>query len=814
MNRTIRKQVILIIAITSIAMNVLGAAGKYSIKGKVVDAETKQPVEFASVVLLSLPDSTIKGSALTDPQGNYSFANIAEGTFIVKAQLVGYKPNLSGRFTSAPNANVADIAIKPSAVIKEVTVVGKKPYIEKKADRTVLNIESSATASAESAYEVLKKAPNINIDKDDNININGKQGVTVMINDRPTHLSGTDLANYLKSVQGGEIEKVEIINNPPARYEAAGNTGIINIRTKRSFKPGLNGSVNGGMTYNGKVGASGGINLNVRNGKTNVYANYNPGSYAGKSSNKMNRRIGSDDKLLVLDQKTNGSWRYNSNSFKAGVDYDINKKNTIGVMVSGYGNSNTRNMKGTTYFIGNKTLPDSSLFSSNPTDGTFRNMSYNLNYKSVLDTNGRELNVDVDYAHFNNDSDANNDAFYYNASGTQSRTPKLLKSEAPSEITIKSAKVDYVHPLGKIFRLETGAKASTVKTDNNLKYYTSNSSGWSFDPTRSNHFIYDEDVAAGYVSLSFDKNSTSVKGGLRVEHTWSKGNSITTNKVVKRSYTDLFPTFFIQQKLDEKSSIGFSYNRRIDRPEYEQLNPFLFYVDEYTYREGNPFLDPQYTHNLSANYSWNNMIFTEVTYSYTTDVMAETLQQNDATKVIKQVPMNLSSLSSLTFNGSINLNPTKWWRSNSNISVYNNSYKRTDDNQSQTNSKLTAYASSTNSFMLPKSFTLELMGWYQTPGVFGMFQMKDMYSVNLGVQKSFLAGKARVKVSFDDIFNSMKNRVTSKYDNVNFRALNSWSSQKVGISFSYRFGKDDLKPSRQRRSGLDDESRRIGGGNK
>ncbi|WP_320052523.1 carboxypeptidase regulatory-like domain-containing protein [uncultured Acetobacteroides sp.] len=222
MMKTIRKQGFLLLGILAIALNSFGVAGKYSIKGRVVDDDTKKPIEFASVMLIALPDSTIKSSALTDPQGNYSFANVAEGKFVVKAQIVGYSSNRSKSFASSPNTSVADIAIKPSAVIKEVTVVGKKPYIEKKADRTVLNIESSATASAESAYEVLKKAPNINIDKDDNININGKQGVTVMINDRPTHLSGTDLANYLKSVQGGEIEKVEIITTrlPATRRQA------------------------------------------------------------------------------------------------------------------------------------------------------------------------------------------------------------------------------------------------------------------------------------------------------------------------------------------------------------------------------------------------------------------------------------------------------------------------------------------------------------------------------------------------------------------------------------------------------------------
>ena len=812
MKGLIRKQSLLIAGFLAFTLSSFGAAGKYTIKGRVVDNDTKKPIEFASVVLMALPDSSIKSSALTDQKGGYTFNNVNDGSYIVKAQIVGYKPNISPSFKSTPNTVVADIPIASSAVIKEVTVTGKKPYIEKKADRTVLNIESSSTAAAESAYEVLKKAPNIEIDKDDNININGKQGVTVMINDRPTNLSGTDLANYLKSVQGSEIEKVEIINNPPSRYDAAGNTGIINIRTKRTFKPGFNGSINGGLSYNGKLGGNGGINLNLRNGKTNVYANYNPGIYRGENTIDLERIISYNNQQWLLDQRNKGYWKYRANSFKAGVDYDINKKNTIGFMVSGFANQSDQGVSGTTKFFTNKATADSSIYSSNPSDNTYRNMSYNLNYRSILDTTGKELNIDVDYAKFNNDSDANNDTYYYDALGSILRPAKLQRSESPSDITIKSAKADYVHPIGKMFKVEAGAKTSMVQTDNNLQYFTNINNAWSYDNKRSNHFVYDEDVLAGYLSLGFDKGKTSVKGGIRAEHTWSKGNSITENKVVTRSYTDLFPTFFIQQRINDKNSVGLSYNRRIDRPRYQQLNPFRFYLDEYTYMEGNPFLNPQYTNNISANYSWNNMLFSELTYTHTKDVMVEIVEQNDATKVGKQTIRNLNSMQGWSLTNSVNLGITKWWRSNNNLTAYYNSYKKTDNNFDQTNSKLSFNVSSNNSFILPKKFTFEVMGWFRSSQVYGMFRMNEMYAVNIGLQKTFLQDKARVKVSFDDVFGTMENRARANYDNINVRSHNSWSSQRVGVTFSYRFGKSDLKPSRQRRAGLEDESNRVGTG--
>lgn len=790
------------------------AAGKNSIKGKVLDINNQKPIGYATIFLLSLPDSTIKSSAITNEDGSYQISNIAEGSFVIKAQFVGYKPAISPRFTATTATEIPVITLEPSAVIKEVTVLGKRPFIEKKADRTVLNIESSAAASAESAYEVLKKAPNVNIDKDDNININGKQGVTILINERPTYLSGSDLANYLKTVQGAEIEKVEIINNPPSKYDAAGNTGVINIKIKRTVKPGFNGNISAGITYNGKVGSTGGVNLNMRNGKTNVYASYNPGTYAGNSTIDIERYITYKGITSYFNQANNGDWRYNANNFKAGVDYDINKNNTIGIMVSGYGNSNREHLNGSTIVYNGKPLPDSSIVSNNPTTGTFDDINYNLNYRSVLDTLGREFTVDADYARFNNTSTTYNNSYYYNSTGNETRQPLKLLSRTPSEITIKSIKADYVHPISQHIKLETGVKSSMVKTDNDLVYKKFAGNDYAFDPSRSNHFIFDENILAGYASLAIEHNNTSIKGGLRAEQTWSKGNSITENKVVNRSYIDFFPTFFIQQKLNEKNSIGLSYNRRIDRPRYQQLNPFRVTLDEYTMMEGNPFLRPQYTNNISLNYSWSNMLFSEITYTHTKNVMVDIVEQDDATKVGKQIPRNLSSLNGISWTNSINLSPTSWFRSNNNITTYYNSYKKVDNSLSQSNSKLSANISTMNSFMLPKKFTFDILTWYQSQMVYGMFQMKDMWAMNVGIQKTFLNDNLRIKLSVDDIFNSLHSRALAIYDNVNLRSRNTWSSQRVGLNITYRFGKSNMKPSRHRNSGSEDEMNRVNTGSK
>lgn len=676
----------------------------------------------------------------------------------------------------------------------------------------VLNIESSATASGENAYEVLKKAPNVNVDKDENININGKKGVTILINDRPTHLSGNDLANYLKSVQGSEIEKVEIINTPPARYEAAGNTGVINIKIKKNNRPGLNGSINAGISYNDKVQSWGGVNLNLRSGKTNVYASFTPGSYAGKNTNNIVRDFIKSANNEVFDQNSGHTWRYNANSFKAGLDYEINKNNVVGFMVNGYVNSMSSNLKGKTLFYAMKTKADSSIGTHNTIDNSYNNMSYNLNYRATLDTSGRTLNVDIDYGQFNNDGDTYNNTDYYNMAGEISRPSQLLRNSTPATITIKSAKVDYEHPFNKIFKMELGAKGSLVKTDNNLHYDVFSSNVWQNDPTRSNHFVYDENILAGYVSFALELNKLSIKGGLRGENTWSKGDSKTDNKVVKRTYFDLFPTFFAQQKLNDNNTIGLSYNYRIDRPDYKNLNPFRYYLDEYTYQVGNPFLNPQYTHNISVNYAWKYIFFSEFTYTHTQDVMVEYIEQDEATKIGYQTTKNFSSLNSWSWTNSVNLSPTKWYRTNISGVLNNNSYENKDASGNINLNKLSYMVNMMNTFMLPKKYVVELSGWYQSAMTWGVFEMEPMWRVSVGIQKKFFNDKAQVKLSVDDIFDKGgKMNAKSEYLNIKMQARNTWSSQRIGLSFSYRFGKD-LKPSRQRNTGIDDVQKRINSG--
>jgi hypothetical protein len=790
---------------------------KGNISGKVIDKQSKQPIPFAAVSLAILPDTTIKKSVITDVNGGYTFNQVSDGRYVVSARMVGYEPKHSRPIACKQNTiKMEDLMLENNAVLQAVTVSTKRPEIEQKADRTVLNVENSTTASGENAYEVLRKAPGINIDKDDNISLKGKQGIMVTINDKPTYLSGQELANYLKTLHGTEIEKVELISSPPARYEAAGNTGIINIKLKRNNKVGVNGTANAGLTYTNKMGGNAGVSLNMRKGKINTFGSFNGRKGYYKNTLFLDRKTNTDISQLIQNGKGGGD--YDIYNFRAGVDYELNKRHTFGVMARGSkyredGDLDTR----TDLFLRDGSLTKY-LNSSSIEDNNNNNYTLNANYKMTIDTVGRSLNVDIDYVEYRNRSNQHNDTYYFKPSGETFSPALLLKNQTPSDIYIKSFRVDYTHPFTKGMMLETGVKGSTVSSDNDLKYdkYNYASSTWEVDNERSNHFKFDESILAGYASLSYDKNSWSIKGGLRAEQTWSKGNSISINKITKRDYLDIFPTLFIQKTINESNSVNISYNRRIDRPNYDKLNPFVFRIDEYTYKEGNPYLKPQYTDNIELTHAWKNKVFTSLGYSHTKDVQNEVLEEvtdpnnPQAIKATKIYERNIDELNSFTLNVSANLNPISWFRTNNNITAMYNDYKR--GNQQSGNSKLMYMIYSSNSFILPKQYIFEIMGTYNSAMAYGLIDLKPRYGVNIGLQKKFLDNKLTAKVSVDDVFKTINSKAIAKYDGMDLYTKSTWASQRISLSLTYRFGSKDVKAARQRSTSSEEELNRTGNG--
>lgn len=819
MNLTRLSKTILLVVLQLALENSFAASGKGSITGRVIDKQGMQPIPFVAVTLGALPDTTIKKSTLTDNNGNYIFNDIGEGRFVISTHMVGYGRKHSRAITCRQNAiKLEDLILENNAVIQEVTVNGKRPEIEQKADRTVLNVESSTTASGENAYEVLRKAPGVNIDKDDNISIKGKDGVMVTINDKPTYLSGVELAGYLKALHGTEIEKIELITAPPARYEAAGNTGIINIKLKRNNRVGVNGTANAGITITRKVGHNEGLSLNMRRGKVNTFGTFTYAKGYNRNIMLVDRRMDADTARIL--QNSIGTNEGDGYSYRAGLDYELNRRHTLGVLARGskYNDLNLRNTDND-IFLRNGDI--AKLLNSDDRESTHRkNYTLNANYRMNIDTNGRALNVDVDYVEYKNRGGQNINTYYFKPNGESFAPDLLLRNQIPSDIYIKSFRVDYTHPLAKIMMLEAGVKGSTVNSDNNLTYekYNLASVSWNDDSERSNHFKFDESILAGYGSLSYEKNGWSLKGGLRAEQTWNKGSSISIGKTTKRDYLNIFPTLFIQKAISKNNVVGISYNRRIDRPNYRKLNPFVFRIDEYTYEEGNPYLNPQYTDNIEVNHAWRNMLFTSMRYSHTKDVQVKMVEEvaitkpsNGSTQPIKATKVaerNLASLNSLMLNVSANLKPVQWFRSINNITSMYSKYSR--GGRELSNSKLMYFIYSSNSFILPKQYIFELMFKYNSAMAYGLNDLEPTYSLNVGLQKRFLGSRLSAKLSFDDVFNTFYTRARVRYDNIDLYNKEVNSTQRINLSLTYRFGSNNVKQARQRSTSSEEEMNRTG----
>ncbi len=786
------------------------------ISGALLD-ENGKPMDFATVSLLKAQDSSVVKGTLSNETGTYTFDNINSGTYIIKATVVGYKA-ATKKLTvpdSTANLNVPALKMQPGTqTLNTVNIVSSKPLIEHKIDRTVMNVENSVLAAGNSAMDILERAPGVSVDKDDNISLKGKQGVTVMINDKLTYLTSAQLATLLRSTDGTIIQSIEIITNPSAKYDAAGNSGIINIKLKKNRQTGTNGSITAGAGYGAYGKDNENLTLNHKEGNLNIF---------GSFSHNDNKRIQNIGIMRIIPDTTVGGpptyFRQTSplietdhnNSYRLGADYDLSSKNTLGFVVSGYFNGEQDDIDDRTYIGPSFSQVDSTLRTVSGIHQTFHNIAFNLNDTYKIDTAGQELSADLDYSQFKNNSLSQYVTDYYLPNGSIQHPEAFLGNLTPSVINIRTGKVDYTKPLTKSLKLESGLKFSDVKTDNNLTEKTDPA-----DPfVSTNHFIYDEKIDAGYINLNKDFKGYSIQAGLRAEYTSSVANGDSANvvSVIPRHYLNLFPSLFLSHTINDKNEMTFSYSRRIDRPQYDNLNPFVIHLDPYTYQKGNPFLRPQYTNNFEFNYTYNKNITLTLGYSKTTDVITEVPGTDPATKVSFITNDNLQVQNAYNANLYAPYTITKWWEGNVNATAFYLGFKSNGLEGGNLDRGQFAYnIRATETFTPFTGYKAELTGNYQSDLTYGLYDVKPRYSVDAGVRHSFADKKLNVKLSVSDIFNTLRNDVNSQYQNTDLFITQKRESRITRLTLTYNFGNNKIK-AREHQTGADDEKNRVKGNN-
>ncbi len=787
-----------------------------SVTGSLIDEKSK-PVDFATISLLRMPDSTIIKGTLTNETGIFTLTNITVGTYVIKASNVGYQTLTSGPFLISEGSSIIIPPLKiyiASQTLNIVTISASKPLIERKSDRTIMNVANSVLASGNSALEILARAPGVTLDKDDNISLKGKKGVTVMLNDKLTYLSPAQLSSLLRSTNGNTIQFIEIITNPSAKYDAAGNSGIINIKLKKNHQAGTNGTVTVGTAYGRHWNDNTTFSLNHEEDAFNLFATFS------HNDNKLYRDINTRRNVTdtpgintYFNQVSTFPTTNHNNSYQFGADYDMSKRNNIGFLVNGYFNSEFDDNLSTTYIGAKPGQVDSYQITTAQIPQTYRNFAINLNDKFKVDTAGQELTVDIDYSKINNNANAQYNTGFFLSDGSAMSAPAILRNQLPSVITIHAAKLDYVYPLANKLKLEIGAKYSNVKTDNDLQAQKQVNGNYVNDTTLTNHFVYTEKIEAAYLNLNKSFEKTTVQIGLRSEHTDSKGELYTQNQVVHRSYLDFFPSIFINQTINEKNEIGISYGRRIDRPNYEDLNPFIYYIDSYTSGKGNPFLNPQYSNNFELNYTYNKTINLSIGYSQTSDVITQLLLTDPVTKVVVFTSRNLQKQSNYNVNASSPFTITKWWTGNINATgfyVTNKSNLLLGGNLD--NGKVAFLGQLTQNFQLGKDTKAEFMTKYESSSIYGIDLIKSHYSNDVGFSYNFSDKKSNLKFSVSDLFNTLRQDLTSKYQTNDIDIRGKFETRIARLTFTYNFGSSLIKRP-EHVSGADDLKGRVKGAN-
>lgn len=817
----------LIIALCFAAMQASAQAETPRISGTVTDGQGKG-LASATVSLLNSKDSSLAKLAVSNESGVFELVSIKPGNYLVSVSLIGYQKYLSAKFNYTGNEfRLPAISLQAlTNNISEVTVASRKPFIENKIDKTVINVEASPTSAGASAMEILEKSPGVSVSNEGNISLRGKAGVIVMLDGKPTYMSATDLANLLRNMPASELDVVEIMTNPSSRYDASGNSGVINIKTKKGRNNGFNGNFTVGATtslYKPEDAlyvipkSQNSFNFNYKYNKINFFGSYLPNFFRGRQVlsldrnfyDNMGNRNGSSE---LLTRFRFGNF---NQTLRLGLDYQANKKNIFGIVVSGFSFEGRPTPYTSSSIKDNNGNLLSQLVSNTKNTTSFRNLTSNLNWKHSFDSTGRELTADLDYVTYNNTSDLTLTTDVYNSSGSQVGSTIVLQGHIPSLIDIWSFKSDYVQPF-KGGRFEAGVKSSIVKNDNEVLYNRQLPDKSWIPDNRSNHFIYKENINAAYVNVNKQTGKWTLQGGLRIENTIAEGRQVSNDSTFKRNFTNLFPTAFVSYAFDKKNQLTLSYGRRITRPNYQDLNPFTFFLDSLTYRVGNPYLLPQFTHNVELSYAYMSRFIVTLNVNSTNNVISQILRQNSTDKITFNTSENVARFSNIGLSITAPARFTSWWTANFFANIFNNHYKGIYNTEPIDVAYTSFSVNASNSFVLnkKKGWTGEISGFYRYKNVDQLSVIEPVYFMGLGLQKQIMQGKGSLRFNIRDPFAWQQFKASVRYSDVDVKSLAKPDVRSVTVTFSYRFGKNTPgSQPRRRTSGTQEEQNRVGQGN-
>ncbi len=751
-----------------------------------------EPVPYANAALLS-PEGVLLEGAVTDEAGNFSIATTKTSRVKLVVSSLGYTSFSSEEFElqAGLQKDFGKIILADEVTgLDEVTVKASRPQIIIEPDKTIVNVEGTVMAEGANALDVLGRSPGVFITSDGSINLNGRTGVTVMINDRPMYMSVADLTSFLRSMPADNIKSIEVMTSPSARFDAEGAAGVINIQLKKNTVDGVFGNVMIGGRYNGKAAPNAGVTLNVKKGKwtSNGTFNYNENVEINDLEIERNFQVEGGKSTFLQDSRI--VERSHTPSFTGAANYELTPTQNLGINVQASTSaSNGLNNSGTT--ISNPGQSTKSSFTSiNDSEDQRSRLFTNLHYDAKLDTLGGKITADLDLTVMDMSSEA-----LLNNSYSNGLNPPTLSSDRVLTLndmyyTIFTSKVDWIQPLkgGKV--LEAGLKGSWVESDNSLDL----SRGISNDPflpdPNSNRFIYQENVLAAYSSLKGDFSpKLSYQAGLRMEYSDVTGTSKTLNQVNKQEYTNLFPSVFLQHKISDAYQVVYNVNRRITRPNYRLLNPFVYYIDPLTTEKGNPNLRPQYSTNLEMDHVIKGVYQFTLGYSVTENSFQQVFEQNEEARSSTLYTANFDKTKNFNFQGVVPVELAKWWNTSNLVQVNYNKFKSLIGKDLLDISQLSYVLRTQHNFSLPKGFKMELVGTYLGPQIWGMGEVRGFGWVDAGITKSVMKDKLSLSINGGDLFRTQWVRASVNFAAIDTRILQYQNEQSIRFTLRYNFSK-------------------------
>lgn len=766
------------------------------------------PVESATIRLIKLPDSLLVKTVSSNTAGMFEFKNVTAGNYLLTARSLGYLQNISGPYTVKMPGIIRAVnikLIKDSLLLSEVEVRGNGTYIERGNGKIVLNVDKSIMASGSNAFDILRRVPGIVAGPEGQISMRGRQGIAIMMDGKAVSLSSGDVAEFLRGISAELVDQIELISNPSSSYDASGAGGVINIKLKKNKKTGTNGSVTAGAGSGENYKFNTALLLNHRQKYFNIYGSWALNDYKRIDRYQMNRAIHFEGKDAGFDINNHDLKSFLNHNFKAGTDFFISENHTVGLMYTGMRNQMFSEEENRTR-VSDEGGVDSTIFTFSEESRTITNHAFNLNYKFNLKSSS--VTVDADYLVYDRESDERLAYDFYNDQNELYGESAGLTNLTPSHITIRSIKADYsVSPSVKS-KLQFGAKSSTVRNDNKREIENADNAAWLTRSFVNDESSFKESIQAVYGNYSQQFKKVKFEIGLRGEYTHSSGSSLLGSNL-NRSYFNLFPSSNFSFDLNQKHRLVLEYSRRITRPAYDDLNPFRYFLDQYTYREGNPYLRPEYSTSLEVTDIYKDRLTSNLSYNYVRDYYLSFTEQNDTSGVSRTIKRNLKGVRSIGMEFDYSLDVSPWFNSVLNIQGYFRKFNMAQTgNDVQRNSLLFSFSSS-NTFKLKKGISAECNFNYESPTVSGMYDFKSVYVLDFGAGKTFLNNDLVLKLSVSDILNSDRNRYTSNLPEIELSGRHKMETRVVRVNLTYKFGRKTVDGSKSRKAGNEAESKRV-----